>query len=126
MVILDKLTDGGKTVMISNDKGYTICLAPIQVNGNTYLHAFRPEDGASLRAGMEAQLTEPKEPTRYDWFCNWCAETFLNRPGKVVGAYYEHQAFNAAMRKALQEMDDLPEKGEGYGQEKTQENLFLH
>ena len=123
LVIADKLTDGGKTVMISNDKGYTICLAPIQVNGQTYLHAFRPEDAEALRAGMEAQLTEPKEPTRYDWFCNWCAETFLNRPGKVVGEYNEHKAFNAAMRKALQDMADIPEKVEGYRQEKSQKQF---
>ena len=123
LVILDKLTDGGKTVMISNDQGYTICLAPIQVNGKTYLHTFKPEDAEALRAGMESQLTEPKEPTRYDWFCDWCARTFRNRPGKVVGEYNEHKAFNAAMRKALKDMAEIPEKVEGYRQEKAQKQF---
>ena len=93
MFIDSLLADEGKTVMIGNDKGFTMCLAPINVNGRTYLHAFRPEDAQTIREELAEQLTAPKEPSRYDRFCNWCAETFLRRPGKVVGAYKEQKAF---------------------------------
>ena len=121
MFIDSLLTDEGKTVMIGNDKGFTMCLAPINVNGRTYLHTFRAEDAQTLREELAAQLTAPKEPSRYDRFCNWCAETFLGRPGKVVGAYKEQKAFYDAVHKAIDNMTGIPGKVDEYKREKEEQ-----
>ena len=121
MFIDSLLTDEGKTVMIGNDKGFTMCLAPINVNGRTYLHTFRAEDAQTLREELAAQLTAPKEPSRYDRFCNWCAETFLRRPGKVVGAYKEQKAFYDSMKNAVDNMTGIPGKVDEYKQGKEEQ-----
>ena len=121
MFIDSLLADEGKTVMIGNDKGFTMCLAPINVNGRIYLHAFRPEDAQTIREELAEQLTAPKEPSRYDRFCNWCAETFLRRPGKVVGAYKEQKAFYDAVHKAIDNMTGIPGKVDEYKQGKEEQ-----
>ena len=83
------LGNSNTTAMVTNRKtGDSLCIAPIEINGVKYYHFFKPEETQTLREQLTEALNEKlgpiKEPSRYDRFCNWCADTFLKRPGKAV------------------------------------------
>ena len=42
------LEDGGQTIMLSKE-GKSICIAPFQINGETYLRTFDAEEAQSIR-----------------------------------------------------------------------------
>jgi hypothetical protein len=114
--------DGGRTLMVSNEKGDTLCIAPFEFNDARYLKTFKVEDAQAFRDSL-AEVKEPKKPSAYDRFCNWCAETFLNRPGKAVQAYNEQKAYYDAMQKIADTIGSIPEKVEEYKQGAEEQQL---
>ena len=113
------LEDGGQTIMLSKE-GKSICIAPFQINGETYLRTFDAEEAQSIRENMTAQLTAPKEPSFYDKVCDFFATHILNRPGKAVQEYNDKKAFYDAMQKAADNLGGIAEKVDAYKRENAE------
>lgn len=121
----DLLINSGTTAMVANRQtGDALCIAPVEINGAKYYHFFKPEEAPALRQQLTEALNEKfgpvKEPSRYDRFCNWCAEKFLKRPGKAVAEYNARKAFSDSMEKLINDIADIPKKVDEFKQSKEE------
>ena len=119
--VAEFLENAGKTLMVSNEKGDTLCIAPIQVNGTTYLQTFKPEEAQTVRDALKAQMEPPRKLSLFDKFCDLCARAFLKRPGKAAAEYNAAKEAYDAMQGAFDKLGSIPDKVEGYKQEKAQQ-----